>query len=99
MFYTNKLENYKLGSYTDDPTMALDMGYDIAVENIEIGDDGFAYIAGFAKKSKPTNYVVMRVAEYPTIAEQLDMLYWDKINGTNIWLDTISEIKNKYPKQ
>lgn len=99
MFYTNKLDNYRLGSYTDDPTVALDMRYDIAVENIEIGGDGFVYVAGFAPKGTPTNYVVMRVAEYPTISEQLDMIYWDKINGTNIWLDTISEIKSKYPKQ
>ena len=99
MFYTNKLENNKLGSYTDDPTVALDMKYDITVENIEIGSDGFIYVAGFAPKATHTNYVAMRVAEYPTIAEQLDMLYWDKINGTNIWLDTISEIKSKNPKQ
>jgi len=99
MFYTNKLDNNKLGSYTDDPRTALDMGYDITVEDIEIGPDGFAYVAGFAPKATPKNYVAMRVAEYPTITDQLDMIYWDKINGTNVWCDTISAIKEKYPKQ
>jgi len=28
----------------------------------------------------------------------LDMIYWDKINGTNKWVETITEIKNSTPK-
>ena len=36
---------------------------------------------------------------FNTVQEQLDMLYWDKINGTNNWLKTINEIKRKYPKK
>jgi len=39
-----------------------------------------------------------RKKEYLSIWEQLDQLYWDKINWTNIWQETITEIKNKYPK-
>jgi len=39
-----------------------------------------------------------RLKEYPTPQEQLDMQYWDKINGTNIWEETITAIKTKYPK-
>tara|TARA_R110000796_G_scaffold121588_2_gene235869 strand:+ start:339 stop:566 length:228 start_codon:yes stop_codon:yes gene_type:complete len=39
-----------------------------------------------------------RLKEYPTSVEQHDMQYWDKINGTNIWEETITAIKNKYPK-
>ena len=35
---------------------------------------------------------------YPSIEEQLDMIYWDMINGTTKWKDLISEIKNQYPK-
>lgn len=99
MYYTNKLENHKLGSYTDDPTLALDMGLDIVVEKIQFGADGFAYVDGFAPQPMKTDYVQMRVAEYPDISEQLDMMYWDKINGTNNWVDTITAIKQKYPKQ
>ena len=26
------------------------------------------------------------------------MLYWDKINGTNNWVDSISKVKEKYPQ-
>lgn len=44
------------------------------------------------------SYQELRAAEYPSREEQLDMMYWDKINGTTIWEDTIQTIKDKYPK-
>ena len=44
-------------------------------------------------------YSDLRQKEYPPITEQLDMLYWDSVNGTSNWLDKITEIKNKYPKE
>ncbi len=44
------------------------------------------------------SYEYKRQDEYPNIEEQLDMIYWDKINGTNNWETKITEIKNKYPK-
>jgi hypothetical protein len=40
-----------------------------------------------------------RAKEYPLIQEQLDMQYWDKINGTNNWQDAINAVKAKYPKE
>jgi hypothetical protein len=39
-----------------------------------------------------------RALSYPSIQDQLDMLYWDKVNGTNKWEETINLIKTKYPK-
>lgn len=50
-----------------------------------------------ATKKQPT-YQELRVAEYGSVGEQLDMIYWDKINGTNNWINKITEVKNKYPK-
>ena len=35
---------------------------------------------------------------YPSIADQLDMLYWDKVNGTENWLNSIESVKNRFPK-
>lgn len=40
-----------------------------------------------------------RFNEYPSITDQLDMLYWDKVNGTNNWQTTIQAVKDKYPKE
>lgn len=39
-----------------------------------------------------------RASAYPSIQEQLDMQYWDSINGTTVWQDAIQAIKAKYPK-
>ena len=39
-----------------------------------------------------------RANDYPSIQEQLDMQYWDKINGTNKWQQAINAVKQKYPK-
>jgi hypothetical protein len=36
---------------------------------------------------------------YPSIEEQLDMLYWDKVNGTEKWKEAIDKIKADAPKQ
>jgi hypothetical protein len=47
---------------------------------------------------KKTEYQRSRKTEYPNIEEQLDMLYWDKINGTDNWVSSIQKIKQKYPK-
>jgi hypothetical protein len=46
----------------------------------------------------PEQYKYDRIKEYPSIEEQLDMQYHDKINGTTFWQDKINEIKTKYPK-
>ena len=35
---------------------------------------------------------------YPSIGEQLDMQYWDNVNGTTTWNDTITKIKTDNPK-
>ena len=39
-----------------------------------------------------------RAIAYPTIQEQLDMQYWDKVNGTTNWEDSITQIKTDNPK-
>jgi hypothetical protein len=39
-----------------------------------------------------------RAKAYPLIQEQLDMQYWDKINGTDTWEQAINAVKAKHPK-
>ena len=39
-----------------------------------------------------------RATAYPTIQEQLDMQYWDKVNGTTNWEDAIAKVKLDNPK-
>ena len=39
-----------------------------------------------------------RAAAYPDIADQLDMQYWDKKNGTNKWVEAVDKVKSDIPK-
>jgi len=35
---------------------------------------------------------------YLPLTEQLDMQYWDSVNGTTTWKDHVAAVKAKYPK-
>ena len=39
-----------------------------------------------------------RATSYPSIQEQLDMQYWDNVNGTTNWDDAIAKVKADTPK-
>ena len=66
--------------------------------DVEQAYTGNWYLEGYAPEKPAETYVEKRLAEYPPISDQLDMIYWDKINGTSVWQDKITEIKEKYPK-
>ena len=35
---------------------------------------------------------------YGDMGDQLDMQYWDKVNGTTLWQDMIAKVKSDNPK-
>ena len=39
-----------------------------------------------------------RKEAYPSIEDQLDMQYWDAVNGTTTWKDAIAQVKEDNPK-
>ena len=43
-------------------------------------------------------YKDQRATAYPSIQEQLDMQYWDGVNGTTTWADTVASVKSENPK-
>jgi len=47
----------------------------------------------------PNEYKYKRELEYPTIVDQLDMQYWDNVNGTTTWKDAIAKVKSDNPKE
>ena len=61
--------------------------------------DGTAEIskADIQAKINETQYQRDRV--YPSITDQLDMQYWDKVNGTTTWQDAIAKVKSDNPKE
>ena len=43
-------------------------------------------------------YVQARQEAYGSIQDQLDMIYWDGVNGTTLWEDHIAQVKEDNPK-
>ena len=70
----------------------------MAEMDVEQAYNGNWYQMGFAPAEPEKSYAEKRQAEYPSIPDQLDMIYWDKVNSTNLWQEKIAAIKAKYPK-
>ena len=60
----------------------------------DISIDMAAVDAEYAKQ----NYKNVREPLYPSIQDQLDMQYWDSVNGTTTWKDAIAKVKTDNPK-
>ena len=43
-------------------------------------------------------YIQARQEAYGSIADQLDMHYWDNVNSTTTWKDHIAKVKSDNPK-
>jgi len=43
-------------------------------------------------------YKQERAVAYASIQEQLDMQYWDRVNGTSTWKEHIDAVKAAHPK-
>ncbi len=54
--------------------------------------------AAAAIEQAATQYITDRRKAYGSIEEQLDMIYWDKKNGTNKWVEAIDKVKSDHPK-
>lgn len=54
---------------------------------------------GNAKWDEQENgYKTARQEAYPSVADQLDMMYWDAVNDTTTWKDAIAQVKSDNPK-
>ncbi|MCM1323835.1 MAG: hypothetical protein NC218_06705 [Acetobacter sp.] len=99
---------FRYATIVNNTTKQCDVGLDDDIEyykslgmeemDVEQAYTGEWYIAGYAPSKPELTYKEKRLAEYPDIGEQLDMIFHDKENGTNLWFEKIKEIKEKYPK-
>tara|TARA_Y100000310_G_scaffold257479_1_gene265540 strand:+ start:5578 stop:5856 length:279 start_codon:yes stop_codon:yes gene_type:complete len=44
------------------------------------------------------SWIDSRIAAYGSAGSQLDMQYWDGVNGTTVWPDHITKVKADHPK-
>ena len=61
-------------------------------------DEVLAEVDRIISEYRSTEYQRLRAAEYPPLADQLDMQYHDALNGTTTWQDAVNAVKTKYPK-
>ena len=45
-----------------------------------------------------TQYIKNRAKQYASLQDQLDMQYWDSVNGTTTWKDHVAKVKSDNPK-
>ena len=94
-----------ISNWIEDESAVLAAGY-LPVAELVLPEG--KYISGYEikngeispilKDNPPLTYIELRRQAYPPISDQLDMIYWDKINGTNIWQETVAKVKSEYPK-
>ena len=71
-------------------------------ERLEFTDDDYAQakidLGNNKWEIQQFGYVEARQEAYGSIADQLDMQYWDSVNGTTTWKDHIAQVKADNPK-
>jgi hypothetical protein len=71
-------------------------------ERLEFTDDDYAQAKIDLGNSKwneqQFGYIQARQEAYGSIADQLDMQYWDAVNDTTTWKDHIAKVKADNPK-
>jgi hypothetical protein len=71
-------------------------------ERLEFTDADYAQaitdLANSKWDTQQFGYVQARQEAYGSIANQLDMQYWDAVNGTTVWKDHIATVKSDNPK-
>ena len=71
-------------------------------ERLEYSDSDYAQavtdLANNKWNDQQFGYIQARQTAYGSIADQLDMQYWDKVNGTNTWQEHIAQVKSDNPK-
>ena len=71
-------------------------------ERLEFTDDDYAQaitdLANSKWQEQEFGYIQARQEAYGSIADQLDMQYWDLVNGTTTWKDHIAQVKSDNPK-
>ena len=61
-------------------------------------DQAITDLANSKYDEQENGYKRARQEAYPSIPDQLDMLYWDNVNDTTTWKDAIAEVKADNPK-
>ena len=83
---------------TDFSTYAVDGGDNELVWNSASPQPSVADCEAAHTQWANKEYQRTRAEAYDSISDQLDMQYWDNVNGTTTWKDHVAAIKSAHPK-
>lgn len=90
-YFVDSKGNY-LGAFTgSEPKEAT-------IEVPEAPDDARQKWNGKSWGAPAVPYAERRRKALPSVGDQLDMQYWDAVNGTTHWVDLIASVKQANPK-
>jgi len=85
----------------DPPTHKVEDGVRIELTAEEVDamlDKWSANVRNQQLDKEANGYKTDRERAYASIQDQLDMQYWDNVNGTTTWKDHIAKVKSDNPK-
>jgi hypothetical protein len=85
----------------DPPTHKVEDGVriELTAEEVDAMLDEWSVNVRNQQLDKEANgYKTDRENAYASIQDQLDMQYWDNVNGTTTWKDHIAQVKADNPK-
>ena len=99
---TGAFINYMTGPAKEGVTTLIDNEVRLGIytadqlEEVEM-TEAEAYALCDAAQPEP-DYAKKRRRAYASWSDQLDMQYWDAVNGTSAWLDHVASVKAAHPK-
>ena len=73
---------------------------EVVINDFINSDDESLFRTTFIEKALEYDALqYQRDRQYPSIGDQLDMQYWDQVNGTTTWKDAIAKVKADNPKE
>ena len=79
----------------DDGLGAFDKyGNSVTIDETKVAEE----IKKLQAEHEANQYQYDRANSYPSLQDQLDMLYWDRKNGTKTWEESIDKVKADNPK-
>ena len=61
-------------------------------------DQAIVDLANSKWNDQQFGYIQARQEAYGSWQQQMDMQYWDNVNGTTVWKDHIAQVKSDNPK-
>ena len=92
LFYTEKILLVNDGTNTVIKTWTVDSISKPTINEMSAYDTAATALENTYKVYKA------RIKSYPSVQEQMDLQYWDAINGTTKWKGAITKVKSDNPK-